>query len=92
MLRELLHPDKANLQLRYSLAHAVLKPGLASQPHILNSSEVYYILDGEGTMHLVSCPRLESRSLTPWAIGHRHKAGASFKCVDYCLCSLILTP
>lgn len=52
VLRELLHPDKADLQLRYSLAHAVLKPGLTSKPHSLKTSEVYYILEGEGTMHI----------------------------------------
>ena len=51
-LRELLHPDKADLNLHYSLAHAVLKPGLTSQPHSLKTSEVYYILEGEGTMSI----------------------------------------
>ncbi len=51
-LRELLHPDKADLNLRYSLAHAVLEPGLTSQPHKLKTSEVYYILEGEGQMHI----------------------------------------
>jgi mannose-6-phosphate isomerase-like protein (cupin superfamily) len=52
ILRELLHPDKANLDLRYSLAHAMLKPGKTSQPHRLKTSEVYYILEGEGIMHI----------------------------------------
>ncbi len=52
ILREILHPDKAELELRYSLAHAVLKPGLTSQPHKLKTSEVYYILEGEGTMYI----------------------------------------
>lgn len=52
ILRELLHPDKADLKLRYSLAHAILKPGLTSQPHKLKTSEVYYILEGEGTMYI----------------------------------------
>lgn len=52
ILRELLHPDKADLQLRYSLAHAVVKPGLTSHPHKLKTSEVYYILEGEGTMYI----------------------------------------
>lgn len=52
VLRELLHPDKTDLQLRYSLAHAVVKPGLSSQAHRLKTSEVYYILDGEGTMYI----------------------------------------
>jgi mannose-6-phosphate isomerase-like protein (cupin superfamily) len=52
ILRELLHPDKADLALRYSLAHAVLKPGTTSQRHSLKTSEVYYILEGRGRMHI----------------------------------------
>ena len=51
-LRELLHPDKADLSLRYSLAHAVVKPGNKSSRHALTTSEVYYILEGEGIMHI----------------------------------------
>jgi mannose-6-phosphate isomerase-like protein (cupin superfamily) len=51
-LRELLHPDKADLAIRYSLAHAVVKPGHATTPHILKTSEVYYIMEGEGIMHI----------------------------------------
>ncbi len=52
ILRELLHPAKADLMLGYSLAHAVLKPGEASRPHRLATSEVYYILEGEGEMQI----------------------------------------
>jgi mannose-6-phosphate isomerase-like protein (cupin superfamily) len=52
ILREILHPDKQNVQLRYSLAHAVVKPGEVSRPHKLATSEVYYILAGTGTMHI----------------------------------------
>jgi mannose-6-phosphate isomerase-like protein (cupin superfamily) len=52
ILRQLLHPDKADLAIRYSLAHAVLHPGKASQPHRLKTSEVYYILEGEGIIHI----------------------------------------
>lgn len=52
VLRELLHPDKANLEIRYSLAHAKVKPGHNSLPHRLKTSEVYYILEGQGIMHV----------------------------------------
>ncbi len=52
ILRELLHPDKADLAIRYSLAHAILKPGQTSKAHKLKTSEVYYILEGEGLMHI----------------------------------------
>ena len=52
ILRELLHPDKQDLQLRYSLAHAIVKPGDTTQLHSLSTSEVYYILEGRGIMHI----------------------------------------
>ncbi len=52
LLRELLHPDKADLQIRYSLAHATVKPNQSSLPHRLKTSEVYYILEGEGIMYV----------------------------------------
>lgn len=52
ILRELLHPDKENLKLRYSLAYATVKPGDTSYRHKLKNSEVYYILEGEGIMYI----------------------------------------
>lgn len=52
LLRELLHPDKQAIDLRYSLAHAVLQPGQTSKPHTLKTSEVYYVLSGTGEMHI----------------------------------------
>jgi len=51
-LREILHPDKADLDLRYSLAHAVVAPGQTTWLHALRTSEVYYILSGEGRMRI----------------------------------------
>lgn len=53
-LRELLHPDKQAIALRYSLAHATLAVGETSQPHSLKTSEVYYILSGKGEMHIAN--------------------------------------
>ena len=52
ILKELLHPGKEDLRLHYSLAHATLKKGEVSTPHRLKTSEVYYILNGEGIMHI----------------------------------------
>jgi len=51
-LRELLNPSVEPLDINYSLAHARLKQGQASLPHWLKASEVYYILKGEGLMHI----------------------------------------
>lgn len=51
-LRELLHPDRDDVDLRCSLACAVVKPGLRSLRHKLDASEVYYIIFGSATMHI----------------------------------------
>jgi mannose-6-phosphate isomerase-like protein (cupin superfamily) len=51
-LRELLHPDKQAVDLRYSLARAALPPGQTSVLDSLTTSEVYYILSGVGEMHI----------------------------------------
>ncbi len=55
VLRELLNPrhEKADLKLGYSLAHAIVKPGESSAPHrFFEASEVYYVLQGTGRMHI----------------------------------------
>ena len=52
VLRELLHPDKADLKIGYSLAHAVVKPGDTTVTHRLKSAEVYYVLSGDGEMSI----------------------------------------
>jgi mannose-6-phosphate isomerase-like protein (cupin superfamily) len=52
ILRELLHPAKAELRIRYSLAHAKVAKGKKTLPHKLKSCEVYYIISGEGVMHI----------------------------------------
>jgi mannose-6-phosphate isomerase-like protein (cupin superfamily) len=52
VLREILHPDKMDLKLGYSLAHAIVHPGDITIPHRLKTSEVYTIIEGEGIMHI----------------------------------------
>jgi mannose-6-phosphate isomerase-like protein (cupin superfamily) len=52
ILREFFHPDKARVEIRYSLAHAVVKRGKKTLPHRLSTSEVYYVLAGRGVMHV----------------------------------------
>lgn len=52
LLRELLHPDKQPIAIRYSLAHAIVPPGQTSRPHALKTAEVCYILSGRGEMHI----------------------------------------
>jgi len=52
ILRELLHPEKADLQIRYSLAYAKVAKGQKTKAHRLKFSEVYYITAGSGLMHI----------------------------------------
>ncbi|MDY6965395.1 MAG: cupin domain-containing protein [Halobacteriota archaeon] len=51
-LRELLNPLKEDIKIRYSLAHAEVEPGKITYPHRLKTTEVYYILKGEGEMYI----------------------------------------
>lgn len=51
ILRELVHADKHPLKISYSLARAVVKPEQTTILHTLKeSSELYYIIEGEGMM------------------------------------------
>lgn len=52
ILRELLHPEKMDLQIRYSLACAKVEAGQMTRPHRLRTCEVYYITEGQGLMHI----------------------------------------
>lgn len=51
-LREILHPERDTVDIRYSLAHASVAAGESSLRHRLATVEVYYFLSGTGTMHV----------------------------------------
>ncbi|MHA1954621.1 MAG: cupin domain-containing protein [Candidatus Heimdallarchaeaceae archaeon] len=52
ILKELFNPLTDDMTLRYSLAHAVVKPGEITYNHRLRASEVYYILQGKSIMYI----------------------------------------
>ncbi|MEO8289260.1 MAG: cupin domain-containing protein [Chloroflexota bacterium] len=52
ILREVLSPTKQDVAVRYSLAHAIVRRGDVSLPHRLRTTEVYYILEGQGIMYI----------------------------------------
>ena len=55
LLIELLHPDKVPgaAGLSCSIAHALVLPGESTLPHQLDrATELYYILEGTGEMHI----------------------------------------
>jgi mannose-6-phosphate isomerase-like protein (cupin superfamily) len=52
-LRELRHPANDDVHTLFSLAHATLNHGEKSLPHrLVNSSETYYIIEGEGAISI----------------------------------------
>ena len=53
LIREIFHPQRHNLSMNYSVAHATVKVGESTTSHILkNSSEVYVVLSGKGIVHI----------------------------------------
>lgn len=53
IIKEVLHPKNEAVNINYSLAHATIRVGEASEPHILtHSSELYYILEGQGRAYV----------------------------------------
>ena len=60
-LRELLNAKTDKRAYRYSFAHAVVRAGTQTKPHALKASEVYYILEGKGLMHIDA----ETREVVP---------------------------
>ncbi len=88
LLREIFHPDKQDLALGYSLAHAVVAPDTASVPHRLKTAEVYYILEGSGEMIIDDEARAVSAGqaiyIPPRAVQHIRNTGAGdlkFLCI-----------
>ena len=52
LIREVLHPKNDPVDPGYSLAVARVHAGKRTLPHKLVQSEVYYILSGQGRMHI----------------------------------------
>ncbi|MBE0431961.1 cupin domain-containing protein [candidate division WOR-3 bacterium] len=52
LLIEILHPRLKTADVRFSLAHATVKPKQKTRQHVLEHAEVYYILSGRGLMHV----------------------------------------
>ena len=51
-IRQIFHPHNTLNGIRYSISHSELKPGKKSKLHKIKSSEVYYILQGEGSLQI----------------------------------------
>ena len=49
-IRQIFHPHNTLNGIRYSVSHSELQPGEKSKLHKMKTSEVYYILQGEGNL------------------------------------------
>ncbi|MBI3623430.1 cupin domain-containing protein [Candidatus Pacearchaeota archaeon] len=52
IIYDLLNPTHVKNGIRYSLAYVSLSCGKSTLSHIMKTSEVYYILEGEGALHI----------------------------------------
>ena len=51
-IRQIFHPHNTLNGIRYSISHCELEPGKKSKLHKMKTSEVYYILQGEGNLQI----------------------------------------
>ena len=51
-IRQIFQPENTLNGIRFSLAHSIISPGKSSKPHKMKSAEVFFILDGEGIIHV----------------------------------------
>ena len=49
---DLINPIHVENKIRYSISHATLSSGKSSKHHKMKTTEIYYILEGEGIMHI----------------------------------------
>ena len=51
-IRQIFHPHNTLNGITYSLSHSLVMPGKRSKIHKMKTSEIYYILDGKGILHI----------------------------------------
>jgi len=51
-IRQIFHPHNTLSGIRFSISHCLVEAGKKSALHKMKSSEVYYILEGEGVLHI----------------------------------------
>ena len=51
-IKQIFSPTDTDNTIRYSLAHCTINPGNRSKPHAMKTSEIFYILQGNGIIHV----------------------------------------
>ncbi len=51
-IKQIFHPHNTLNGIRYSIAHFTIQKGKRTLIHKMKTSEIYFILEGEGIMHI----------------------------------------
>jgi len=51
-IKQVFHPHNTLNGIRYSIAHFTIQKGKKNLIHKMKTSEIYFILEGEGVMHI----------------------------------------
>ena len=51
-IRQIFHPHNTLDGIRYSLAQSTIQPGKKSKLHKMKNSEIYFVLEGKGVLHI----------------------------------------
>jgi mannose-6-phosphate isomerase-like protein (cupin superfamily) len=52
IISQIFHPHNTLNGIRCSVSHSTVKPGKRSKRHKMKTSEVYYIIEGNGIIHI----------------------------------------
>lgn len=52
IIKQIFHPHNTMLGIRYSISQCIVNPGKSSKPHKIKSSEIYFILKGQGVLYI----------------------------------------
>ena len=79
-IRQIFHPHNTLDGIRYSLAQSTIQPGKKSKPHKMKTSEVYFVLEGRGVLHIDGKPILieeyQSIFVPPFSLQYLENTGS----------------
>ncbi|MDP2667458.1 MAG: cupin domain-containing protein [Nitrosopumilaceae archaeon] len=52
IISQIFHPHNTLSGIRYSVSHSTIKPRKRSKRHKMKTSEIYYVLEGNGVIHI----------------------------------------
>ena len=78
-IRQIFHPHNTLDGIRYSLAQSIIQPGKTSKPHKMKTSEVYFVLEGKGVLHIddesVMVDKHQSIFVPPFSLQYLENTG-----------------